>query len=616
MPKDIQQFIKKEKSRNYLAKDFDSFRADLLSYARTFFPDQIKDFSEASVGGLLLDMAAYVGDSLSFYLDHQFNELNPLTAIETSNLIRHIRNAGVDIVGASPATVKGIFTIEVPATFNSFGEYSPKNSAIPILHAGTIVVANNGTTFNLLEDLDFARKTKFGDFVAETTILEVSDTGFPTKYAMSRTGICVSGTEKMASFIISNTHVPFREIMLAETDITQVISIYDDEVRPYYQVESLTQDIVFGGVPTVNQEGAVVEQDMELIPAPRRFIKRMDPQSRLTALTFGGGNADTLDNDIIPDPSDLALPLYGKNVFSRFSIDPNSLLGTQTLGISPKNTTLTVRYRYGGGLDHNVGANTLNTISTLKLSFFNKPTPVDAATVKGTVVVTNKEAAGGGLPAPTLEELRATIPRARQAQGRLVTKSDTLARIYTLPSRFGRVFRAAISSNPNNPLASNLHIIGKDENGFLTTSPDFLKKNLSIYLNQYRLVSDAVDILDAAVYSFGVKFSVIVHPSMNKELVVQQVIKNLQSILTIDNFQINQPIVMTDIINMVINTPGVISMPILPEVVAKYGTEEDRDYGSVTFTPGHLLVKGMMVAPPGTIFQLKYPEFDIIGTAA
>ena len=166
------------------------------------------------------------------------------------------------------------------------------------------------------------------------------------------------------------------------------------------------------------------------------------------------------------------------------------------------------------------------------------------------------------------------------------------------------------------PWLPNLHIIGKDENGFLTTSPDFLKKNLSIYLNQYRLVSDAVDILDAAIYSFGVKFSVIVHPSMNKELVVQQVIKNLQSILTIENFQINQPIVMTDIINMIINTPGVISMPVLPEVVAKYGLEEERDYGAVTFTPEQLSVKGMIIAPPGTIFQLKYPEFDIIGTAA
>ena len=157
---------------------------------------------------------------------------------------------------------------------------------------------------------------------------------------------------------------------------------------------------------------------------------------------------------------------------------------------------------------------------------------------------------------------------------------------------------------------------GLDSDGFLAITPDALKKNLSTYLNQYRLISDALDILDARVLNFGVVFTIVSHPNANKELVVQQVIKRLTGILTIRNFQINQPIIMADIINLIINTDGVISMPQLPRVIAKFGQEENRNYGNLPFTPENLEVRGMIIAPPGSIFQLKYPEFDITGTSS
>ena len=150
MPKDIQKQIKKEKDRNYLAKDFDSFRSDLLNYARTFFPNQINDFSDSSVGGLLLDMAAFVGDTLSFYLDHQFNELNPLTAVETNNLIRHLQSAGVKVVGASPAVIEVIFSIDVPNELTTLLEYRPRRSALPIINAGTILLRQIMESFLIL----------------------------------------------------------------------------------------------------------------------------------------------------------------------------------------------------------------------------------------------------------------------------------------------------------------------------------------------------------------------------------------------------------------------------------------------------------------------------------
>ena len=616
MPKDIQKQIKKEKDRNYLSKDFDSFRADLLTYARTFFPNQIQDFSDASVGGMLLDMAAFVGDTLSFYLDHQFNELNPITAVETSNLIRHLRTAGVPIAGAAPAVVKVTFSIEVPSEKTKLLEYRPRRSSLPIIEPGTITESSTGINFNLIDSLNFSKTDMVGDIEATAEIIETDSAGNPVAYRLSLDGVCISGMEKTISFSIPNSHVPFREITLTDPNISDVILIKDSDGNIYYEVESLTHDVVFGGTPTIDWTGEIVEQDMEIIPAPRRYLKRMDPQSKLVTLTFGGGDADTLDDDIIPDPSELALPLYGKNTFGRFVIDPNSLLQTQTLGIAPRNTTLLIKYRFGGGLSHNVGANSIKTISQLNMIFQKKPKPAVADAVRASVIVNNNGVAGGGLMAPSLEDLRAMIPRARQAQSRSVTRADTLARIYTLPSRFGRVYRAAISENPNSPLSTNLYIVGMDNKGHLTVSPDVLKKNLNKYLNQFRLVSDAVDVLDARVLNFGVIFTVVSHPNTNKELVVQQVVKRLKAILIIKNFQINQPIVMTDIINMIINTDGVISMPEMPRVVAKWGAEENRGYGTGAWVPENMVVKGMIIGPPGSIFQLKYPDFDIQGTSS
>ena len=215
------------------------------------------------------------------------------------------------------------------------------------------------------------------------------------------------------------------------------------------------------------------------------------------------------------------MPLFGKKTFKRFSIDPNSLLKTHTLGISPMGTTLTINYRYGGGLSHNVPAESIRFVNRLSMEFRNKPSIADANFVRGSVDVKNVDVARGGDNAPTIEALRAQIPSARQMQSRIVTKQDLLARVYTMPQKFGRVFRAGIRPNPFNPMSTQLFVISRDAAGNLAVSPDALKENLETYINEFRLISDAIDILDAQVVNFGIKFSVLCMPNANKRSVVQ-----------------------------------------------------------------------------------------------
>ena len=207
--------LKKSRERKYLARDFEGFRNQILDYANLHFSDRIQDFSEGSFGGLLLDMASIVGDSLSFYLDHQFHELDPNTAIETKNVIRHLQTAGVEIRGAAPATVRGTIFLEIPAAKDSFGRYIPTKNLVPIINAASTFVSNSGIVFNLDDDTDFSEKNEDGVLLAKVTISQ-KDTvsGLPTHVILSREVDLISGVETEESFLIGDNHIPFREISL------------------------------------------------------------------------------------------------------------------------------------------------------------------------------------------------------------------------------------------------------------------------------------------------------------------------------------------------------------------------------------------------------------------
>lgn len=611
----INKQLKKARTRSYLARDFDSFRAEIYDYAKTYFGDKIQDFSEAGLGGLLLDMAAMVGDSMSYYLDHQFNELNWENAVETENIRRHLRQAGVKQFGASPAVVTVTITIQVPAD-NIDGEYSPMREVLPVIGEGTKFVGG-GATFVSMDDLAFGEEDRLGNLTGKVAIAKTTDEGLPQTFFVSKDIVCVSGEIKTETFKIPNIHLPFRKISLAKPDVSEVIDMLDGDGNEYYEVESLAQDTVFRGIPNLDGDGEMVSHNLEILPAPYRFVVIGNIQTRTTKLQFGSGDATTLDDDIVPDPSDLSLPLYGKKIFPRFSIDPKSMLETQTLGIAPKNTILTIRYRYGGGLSHNIAAGSLTTIQTLYITFpmmdeASISETEAAKLVKNSIKITNLTPGAGGAQAPNIEDLRAQIPVVRQMQSRIVSKEDLLARVYTLPSNFGRVYRAGLRKNPNNPLAALMYIICLDKSKQLSIAPDALKNNLRAYLNEFRLISDALDILDALVINVKIEFDIVTTPRSNKNQVVQKVISRIQGIMDRKYFQIDQPLILVDIMNAVINTTGVLTLVDMT-LTTRRGIIDDRVYSDASFNIDANTVKGLIIGPAGSIFELRYPDHDIVG---
>ena len=603
------------RQRKYLAKDFDSLRAVILEYAQTYYPDRLKDFSESSLGGLFLDMAAYVGDNMSFYLDHQYGEVNYETAIETNNIQKHLRMAGVPIVGAAPATVPITIYVEVPA---ASGGGTPRADCIPKVMANSVFSTGNNVDFILLEDIDFSETDSDGKYLATQSIGSKSSSNVITSYIMSRTGTCISGKQNTETFPIGSTFVPFRQLSISNSNVTEIIDVTDSQGNTYYEVKALTHDVVYKNVINTSKDNEVVPEVIRAIPAPYRFIAETDLSNRKTILTFGGGNANTLEDDVIPDPSDFAISFPYTKTFSRISVNPQKLLQTNTLGVAATDVTLSITYRYGGGLDHNVPVDAIRNIKYIDVNFPLNPPIQFALAVKNSIQVSNLVAATGGEDAPTIEDLRSLIPSIKNSQERIVTKEDLLARVYTLPSNFGRVFRAAIRSNPNNPLATQLFIASRTpDQKLLTTSSDTLKQNLVKYLDPYRMISDAIDILDAIIVNLKFEFNVVIDPSLNKNTLLQEVINRLVTFFNIKNFHIDQPIIISEVVNTIYSVKGILSVDYDPSKMFKNlnGIINNRTYSNYSFDVETNITKGVIIPPPGGIFEVRYPEVDIVGKA-
>lgn len=604
--------IKSVRQRRFLNKEFDAFRQDLLDYARAHYSDKIVDFSEASMGGLLVDMPAYIGDSLSFYLDHQFSELDPETAVETENIERLLRRNGVDIVGASPAVVTLSIYVEVPAASVN-GVVRPSPSALPIVEAGTVCTAENGVRFELVEDIDFTKVDADGNLVTEYQVGEVDGLGAPLTFSLQGRGLAVSGFSASESFTF-NGFVPFRRVTLGNVNVTSVSSVTDSVGNTYHSVGNLAEDVIYKALPNSGYDSAEVSAVMKLMPAPYRFTSRVSLETRATTLVFGGGSADTLEDDAVPDPSLFALPLYGKTTFPRSILNPQQLLDTKTLGVAAADAVVTVTYRYGGGSSHNVEPNTVRVISSLSMRFPVTPSPQVASAVRASSSVRNRLKASGGLDAPTAAELTELIPLLRSAQSRIVTKPDLISRVYKMPADFGRVFRAAARATPDNPLSTQLYVICKDGDERLGFATDALKDNLRVFLNSYRMISDAIDIVDAPIVNLKISYEVSVELAPNKKTVLQLINTKLKKFFNVRNFHIDQPIVLSDIDNLIYNTNGVLSVNSV-KVENLSGAVDGRAYSEVYHDIANATHRGIVLPPAGGIFEVKFSDEDIVGRA-
>ena len=583
-----------------ISKSRQDFKNELLNFAKANFENQISDFSEMSLGGMFLDFAAIVGESLTYYVDQQMNELDYENATSDYNIVNHLRKANIKSNFSSPSSASVDFYITVTANST---DNMPDISTLPVIKKGTKLLSEEGVPFILEEDVDFNK----GYNIFQTILDSNND---PSEYFIFKSGICTSGQISSESITFPETvSNDFLSYTLSNNTVTKIIKVVDNSIKSneYKEVEFLSQDVIYEKIETVK------EDFFEIRPAPFRFVVENNFDTGLTTLRFGNGNGKILEDGMFTNPEDIALPLLGRDYSNNFSLDPKSLLNSDSLGVSPAGKTITISYKHGGGEDHNVSAETITQITELIITFPNSDEDTDdisKETVIASVSVINMEPSLGGSNPLTLEELREFIPLSLKQQSRIVTHEDLLARIYTMPSNFGRIHKATIINNPYTKISKDMYVICKDNNGNYIAPNDAIKSNLSKFINEHRLIGDSFNIIDSPIYNFGVFLKIKIHESFNPRDVVINVKNNIFNKMRFETLQIGQGINVNDIIFSALNTSGVLTVSSNYKSIIRSKSTEDFSpegivYSENKFSSYESYEDGIVYPPRGGIFELK-----------
>jgi len=601
------------KTVQYLNRDFDSLKAQLINFAKIYYPNTYNDFSEASPGMMLIEMASYVGDVLSFYTDNQIQENFLQFAKQRKNLLALAYNFGYQPKVTSAASVDvSVFQV-VPSTIVN-SQYVPDFGYALILEEGTQLQTNgNGNVaFYIDEKIDFSNS---GSSFTDTSVYSYDINGNPLFYLLQKTAKATAGTLTTTTFTFGNPE-RFPTVTITDNNVISIVGVTDSDNNQWYEVPYLAQDTIFEATentatndPSLSQYNDSTPYLLKLKKVPRRFVSRFKTNNTLE-LQFGPGVSSGADEEIIPNPDNIGLGLpYGIDKMMT-AWDPSNFLYTQTYGLAPSNTTLTVTYLKGGGAVSNIPSNTLtNRIGGTNSFAGSGLDPTMQTTVLNSLAFTNDSAAVGGGDGDTNEEIRQNSLAMYPTQLRTITNDDYIIRTLSLPPKYGLISKAFVSQDmgisvnyptdllaTQNPNAISIYILSKNSTGNLIVSSPALKQNVKTFLSEYRMLTDGVNIKDAFVINIGVNFDVVVRPNYNGKLVINNCLKVLQSYFDIDKWQINQPILIADIYSTLDQVEGVQTVQKV-DIVNKAGT--NSGYSQYAYD-----IKG------ATINNILYPSLD------
>jgi hypothetical protein len=634
------------KDVKYLNKDFSGFRDGLIEFAKTYFPNTYNDFNESDPGMMFIEMASYVGDTLSYYMDEQFKESMLAFAEEKKTIYEIAQGYGYRPRQSSPASVTLDVFQTVPARTDitdSDGRRAPNEDYCLQIDAGLQATSTNGTVFRTTGDVVFSDSSSMSP--RQDDIFEVDDDSNITKWLLKKQVRAVSGTV-VTEYITFGAAEQYKRIALQNSPVLEIISVTDGDGNKWYEVPFLAQDTVFADFAnTTNNSPDLVNGRnfapflLKLVKTSKRFKTYIRPDGK-TEMRFGAGTSTSSDEEIIPNPSSVGSSLPGTPSFLDTSFDPANFLKTETYGQCPTNTTLTIKYSYGGGIDDNVGSDTINNITAQSATFDNSlslDSNLQTITLNSSAVTNPNPATGGG-GAETIENIRVNAAAYFQAQSRAVTKDDYITRVYSLPAKYGNIAKvymiqdeqvAATGQNEadptfqSNPLALNMYCLGYSNTKSLVRLNSAVKENIKTYLTQYRMMTDAVQIKDAWICNIGIDFAIYTKRGFNKNEVLLGCVDKIKLYFNIDKWQINQPIILADVASELLGVEGVATVvkPLessteLISVTNKWGTMNGLNYSQNIYQiEQEASIFNSVVYPPidPTIFEIKHPNSDIRG---
>jgi len=660
------------KNINYVGKDFDTLKQNLIDYTKTYFPNTYADFNEASPGMVFIEQAAAIGDMLAFYQDTQLKESMLANATERKNVVALAQSMGYKPKVTTPA-VTTLTVYQLVPSIGSGSNNVPDASYYFRIKDGMEVTStsNSNVVFRTIDVVDFSNSTD-----REIDVFNrYENTGEPNQYLITKKVKAISAKEITTTKSIG-TSTDYPTITLNDSNIIEITSLNDTNNNKYYEVPYLAQETIFVETPNtqVNSDLYVSQSSvpyiLEVQTVPRRFSSKVNSDNTID-IQFGPGSANSGNQTLIPNTKNVGMGMANSIQRLNQGIDPSNFLKTNTFGISPTaNESLTIKYLVGGGIESNVNVKDLTTIS--KIEFNEDLLSIDSTQLnnyqqyKNTIAVENLEAATGGRSSESIEEIRQNALGVFGSQNRAVTKQDYIVRALSMPEKYGSVAKvyvsqdgeidnnspASILANPkniteftnlvmslqgmnqaavqkelikyliqkktnisevNNPFAINMYILGYDVNKNLTNINDAVKQNLKTYISEYRMITDGINLMNGFIVNIGVDFEIIVYSNFNKREVVTNCLTILQDYFNIDNWTFNKPINISEIELILANVEGVMSVPSvkISNLCGGDGNYSTNRYNIEQATQGKIVYPSL----DPCVFEVKYPNKDIKGRA-
>ena len=616
------------KDIKYIDRDFDTLRSGLIEFSKTYFPNTYNDFSPSSPGSMFIEMASYVGDILSFYVDNQVQETFLQYARQEPNLYDLAYMMGYKPRATGAATVNIDFYQQLPSKLSG-GKYVPDFNYALTVRENAVISSNLGenTKFLLQDSLDFSISSSSDP--TEITVY-TTDGGNADRFLLKKSKPAISATIKTTTFDFTDAE-QFPTVTLNGTNIIGILDITDSDGNVYEEVPYLAQEMVFDTVknsgngttdfgPDQNLDGdqSEVPYLLRLKRVSRRFVTRFKSKTRLD-IQFGSGTQNDGDGLIVPDPTLVGAGLANGKDKLQTAYNPANFLYTRTYGIAPKNTTLTVRYLVGGGVNANVPSNVLNTITgNIQFQLTNPGDSTTAQEIYDSLIADNPSAASGGDDGDSIEELRQNSLGSFGSQLRAVTQEDYLIRALSLPPKYGTI--AKVYAEPQRraelkpgeqPRTLDLFVLAYNSQEQLAIASTALKQNLSTYLSQYRTVNDSFRLRDGFIVNIGVDFDIVTLPNYNTNQVIANCITQLQNYFNVKNMQINQPILLKEAFIILDQVEGVQTVGKI-EITNKVG----GNYSEYAYDiKGATLNNIVYPSIDPSIFEVKFPDTDIKGRA-
>jgi hypothetical protein len=616
------------KDIKYYGRDFDSLKKGLIDFARTYYPNTYNDFNEASPGMMFVEMAAYVGDVLNYYIDSQFKEGMLLHATETRSVMSIAAAMGYKPKISVPSIVDlDVFQL-FPASGSGTSVVPDTRYAVKIEPGMRTRSSVGAVEFMVQNKVDFSINNAFDP--TTISVYSIDANGAPNYYLAKKTVKAISAQPKTMTVTVDSV-TKFFKFQVQDTNLIAIESIVDADGNNWYEVPYLAQDTIFEKVENtaLNDPDAAVYSTntpylLKLKRVPKRFITRVTEYG--IEVQFGSGVSSYADEELLATPENISLALpTGKDDIDA-SIDPAAPVFTQAYGVAPSNTTLTVTYLVGGGVSSNVPSNTITEIIGITTSGTNLPSGNGTlnATILNSVAVNNPIAASGGRSAETLDEVRQNALAQLSSQNRAVTREDYIIRAYSMPNTYGSVAKVYITPDEqnniqsseigdtvSNPFAMNMYMLGYDNNKNITTVNRAIKENLKTYLGQYRMLTDSINFRDAYVINIGVDFDIIPLPNYNANEVLLGCVNAVKDFFSVDRWQINEPIVYSDIFNVLLKVTGIQTVT---NIKVKNLNDELSGYSNIVYSIEEATRNGIVYPSlDPAIFEIKYPNNDIKG---